>query len=81
MVTYGVDTVNGHPAFGVDYENVGYYGTHTDKLNSFQLILIDRSDTGIAGAFDIEFDYDKVQWEAGDASNGIDGLCSAQTEE
>ena len=80
VVTYGVDTVNGHPAFGVDYENVGYYGTHTDKLNSFQLILIDRSDTGIAGAFDIEFDYDKVQWEAGDASNGLDGLCSAQTE-
>src|SRR5580704_8171292 len=80
VVTYGVDTVNGHPAFGVDYENVGYYQTHTDKLNSFQLILIDRSDTGIAGAFDIEFDYDKVQWEAGDASNGIDGLRSAQTE-
>jgi uncharacterized repeat protein (TIGR01451 family) len=80
VVSYGVDTVNGHPAFGVDYENTGYYDTHTDKLNSFQLILIDRSDTGIAGAFDIEFDYDKVQWEAGDASNGIDGLCSAQTE-
>src|ERR1700722_16556806 len=80
VVTYGVDTVNGHPAFGVDYENVGYYQTHTDKLNSFQLILIDRSDTGIAGAFDIEFDYDKVQWEAGDASSGLDGLCSAQTE-
>src|SRR3984957_13969756 len=80
VVTYGVDTVNGHPAFGVDYENVGYYRTHTDKLNSFQLILIDRSDTGIAGAFDIEFDYDKVQWEAGDASSGLDGLCSAQTE-
>jgi uncharacterized repeat protein (TIGR01451 family) len=80
VVTYGVDTVNGHPAFGVDYENVGYFKTHTDKLNSFQLILIDRSDTGIAGAFDIEFDYDKIQWESGDASNGIDGLCGGQTE-
>ena len=79
VVTYGVDTVNGHPAFGVDYENVGYFGTHTDKLNSFQLILVDRSDTGIAGAFDIEFDYDKIQWESGDASNGIDGLCGGQT--
>lgn len=79
VVTYGVDTVNGHPAFGVDYENVGYYDTHTDKLNSFQLILIDRSDTGIAGAFDIEFDYDKIQWESGDASNGIEGLCGGQT--
>lgn len=78
VVTYGVDTVNGHTAFGVIYENVGYYSSHTDKLNSFELILIDRSDTGIAGAFDIEFDYDKIQWEVGDASTDNDendGLC------
>jgi uncharacterized repeat protein (TIGR01451 family) len=79
VVTYGVDTVNGHAAFGVDYENVGYFGSHTDKLNSFQLILIDRSDTGVAGAFDIEFNYDKIQWESGDASGGVDGLCGSQT--
>jgi uncharacterized repeat protein (TIGR01451 family) len=75
IVSYGVDTVNGHMAFGVDYENVGYYSAHTDKLNSFQLILIDRSDTGVNGAFDIEFNYDKIQWEVGDASGGQDGLC------
>jgi uncharacterized repeat protein (TIGR01451 family) len=78
VVTYGVDTVNGHPAFGVIYENVGYYSSHTDKLNSFELILIDRSDTGVAGAFDMEFDYDKIQWEVGDASTDNeenDGLC------
>ena len=80
VVTYGVDTVNGHPAFGVNYENVGYYDTETDKLNSFQVILIDRSDTGIAGAFDIEFDYDKVQWEAGDLSGGSDGLCTVASD-
>jgi uncharacterized repeat protein (TIGR01451 family) len=75
VVTYGLDMVNGHMAFGVDYEDVGYYSSHTDKLNSFQLILIDRSDTGVAGAFDIEFNYDKIQWESGDASGGTDGLC------
>lgn len=78
VVTFGVDTVNGHQAFGVTYENVGYFGTHTDKLNSFQLILIDRSDTGIPGAFDMEFNYDKIQWEVGDASGGTDGLCGTQ---
>ena len=78
VVTFGVDTVNGHQAFGVTYENVGYFGTHTDKLNSFQLVLIDRSDTGIAGAFDMEFNYDKIQWEVGDASGGVDGLCGTQ---
>jgi len=74
LVTYGIDTVNGQPAFGVDYENVGYFESNFDKLNSFQVILIDRPDTGV-GNFDIEFDYDKIQWEAGDASGGADGLC------
>ncbi|HXN73529.1 MAG TPA: nidogen-like domain-containing protein [Candidatus Acidoferrales bacterium] len=80
VVTFGVDTVNGHQAFGVNYENVGYFSFHSDKLNSFQLILIDRSDTGIAGAFDMEFNYDKIQWEAGDASDGSDGLCGDPTQ-
>ena len=80
VVTFGVDTVNGHQAFGVNYENVGYFSFHSDKLNSFQLILIDRSDTGIPGAFDIEFNYDKIQWEAGDESDGSDGLCTVASE-
>jgi hypothetical protein len=44
-----------------------------DKLNSFQVILVDRSDTG-AGNFDIEFNYDQIQWETGDASGGTGGL-------
>ncbi len=79
VATFGNDTVNGHAAFGVDYENVGYYDEGTDKLNSFQLILIDRSDTGV-GNFDIEFNYDKIQWEAGDASDGTDGLCGPADE-
>lgn len=73
IVTYGTDQVDGHPAFGVDYINVGYYSGHTDKKNSFQVVLIDRSDTG-TGNFDIELNYDKVQWETGDASGGSGGL-------
>jgi hypothetical protein len=73
LTQYGQGTVDGHTAFGVDYINVGYFGSHTDKLNSFQLLLIDRSDTG-AGNFDIEFNYDQTQWETGDASGGSGGL-------
>ena len=73
LVTYGVDTVNGRAAFGVNYVDVGYYKTHDDKLNSFQLILIDRSDLG-SGNFDIEFNYDRISWETGDASGGESGL-------
>ncbi len=73
LVTYGVDTVNGKAAFGVNYIDVGYYNVHDDKLNSFQLILIDRSDLG-PGNFDIEFNYNRISWETGDASGGVGGL-------
>jgi hypothetical protein len=37
---------------------------HTDKTNSFQLVLIDRSDV-VAGALDIEFNYDRLTWKPG----------------
>ena len=73
LVTYGQDTVNGRRAFGANYVNVGYFGSHDDKLNSFQLILIDRSDLG-PGNFDIEFNYDRIDWETGDASGGSGGF-------
>ena len=73
LVTYGTATVNGFAAFGVEWPNVGYFGEHTNKLADFELILIDRADTG-AGNFDIEFNYNTVQWETGDASGGINGL-------
>ncbi len=69
QVTYGTGTVDGHQAFGVTWNNVGYYNNHSDKTDTFQLVLIDRSDTG-AGNFDVLFNYDKVQWDTGDASSG-----------
>lgn len=73
LVTYGTDTVDGHAAFGVNWVNVGYYAYHMDKLDSFQLVLIDRSDL-TPGDFDIEFNYDSLTWETGDASGGQDGF-------
>ena len=72
VVTYGTNIVNGQVAFGVDWVNVGYFDTHADKLLSCQLVIIDRSDI-TPGDFDLEFNYYKVQWEAGDASGGVDG--------
>jgi len=72
VVTYGTNLVNGQVAFGVDWVNVGYFDTHADKLLSCQLVIIDRSDIA-PGDFDMEFNYYKVQWEAGDASGGADG--------
>jgi len=73
VVQYGQGTVDGRNAFGVDWVNVGYYDEHADKLNSFQLVLIDRSDRN-PGDFDMEFNYDQILWETGDASDGVNGF-------
>lgn len=70
---YGQGAVDGHDAFGANWVGVGYYNQHQDKLNDFQVVLVDRSDTG-AGNFDIELNYDRVEWESGDASGGVGGL-------
>ncbi len=72
-ITYGAATYNGRAAFVADWLNVGYFDANADKLDSFQLILTDRSDTG-AGNFDIEFNYNQIKWETGDASAGHNGL-------
>lgn len=73
IVTYGTGTVDGRAAFGVNWIDVGYFSVRIDKTNSFQLVIIDRSDTG-AGNFDFEFNYDRIEWETGEASGGVDGL-------
>jgi hypothetical protein len=73
VARYGPDRVDGHAAFGVNWINVGYYNQHADKLNQFQLVLIDRGELG-PGDFDFEFNYDQIQWETGDASGGREGL-------
>ena len=73
LTSYGTGTYAGHDAFGVTWPDVGYYDSATDKLNTFQLIIVDRSDTG-TGNFDFYFNYGQIQWETGSASGGSDGL-------
>jgi hypothetical protein len=73
LVTYGTTTFQGHAAFCVDWPSVGYYEEATDRLNDFQLLLVNRADAG-EGDFDIVFNYGQIQWETGDASDGDDGL-------
>jgi hypothetical protein len=72
-VTYGAGTFGGQQAFGVNWVDVGYFQQAADLLNSFQLLLVDRSDTG-AGNADIYFNYGQIQWETGLASGGTNGL-------
>lgn len=75
LTRYGPGLVNGLPAWGVTWIDVGYYASKIDKKNSFQLVLINMAPvTGVSGDFDIEFNYDKVQWETGEASGGVGGL-------
>lgn len=70
-VRYGTGTVDGRAAFGATYRNVDCYYSSTSRTvrNHFQVIIINRSDIG-SGDFDIEFNYDQIQWEAGGASGG-----------
>jgi len=76
VVRYGPGTVNGRTAFGTTWDGVGYFLQKGDKTNTFQLLLIDRSDIN-PGDFDIEFNYNTITWEAGDASGGTNGLGGA----
>jgi YD repeat-containing protein len=72
-VTFGTDRVAGRDAFGVNWTNVGHFDTRTSKTNSLQLVLVDRSDVN-PGDFDFEFNYQRIEWETGDDSGGVDGL-------
>ena len=70
LATGSVPTVNGHSAVLVTWSNVMYYtGTTASQTttNTFQIVLVDRSDTG-AGNFDLVYNYDKVVWDVGAVS-------------
>ena len=78
ITTYNVDAVKG--SVTVTWDNVDYFsvlnnnsdGTwkHVPKKNSFQLQLIDQG----KGDFEIVFRYQYMNWSAGDASGGTNGL-------
>jgi hypothetical protein len=75
-VTYGPITYNvlvggnsvPRPAFCVNWVNVGYFSMEDDKLNSFQLIIVGRSDRGI-GDVDVHMNFEKLEWDTADGSS------------
>lgn len=72
-VTYGQTTFDGRNAFCVNWLNVGYFDPNVlggNRLNSFQLLLVDRNNRG-AGDFDVILNYDTIDWESG--ATGVDG--------
>ena len=59
----------------VNWPGVGCYYENDSVTDDFQLILIDRPDTGYrcpGDDFQIEFNYGSIQWDAGQASGGDD---------
>ncbi len=58
--------------FVATWHDVGYYGTHDDLQNDFQLILT-AAGPGV-GDFDVELRYNRCQWTTGDASGGSGGF-------
>jgi hypothetical protein len=76
VVRYGQSSIGGQSVFGVNWIGVGYFFQSATHLNSFQLIITNRSDTG-PGNFDFEFNYDTITWETGTAASSggdSDGL-------
>ena len=67
-----VPQVNGRNAFFVNWVGVASYNNQSTPTNSFQLVIVDRSDTG-AGNFDFMFNYDQVTWDIATAASTTQG--------
>lgn len=65
-----VPTVGGRPAFFVNWIDVAAYNLQAAPTNSFQLVIVDRSDTG-AGNFDFMYNYDRVTWDIATAASSL----------
>ncbi len=57
----------------VQWDSVGYFGSHVDKLNTFQVIITNGSDPIVPGG-NVSFCYKDMQWTTGDASSGVGGF-------
>lgn len=57
----------------INWESVGYYSQHGDKLNTFQLIITDGVDPVVESG-NVAFCYEDMQWTTGDASSGVNGF-------
>lgn len=58
----------------VTWDQVGYFNSHTDKVDSFQLVLRGPAYTIPVGEGSIGFFWKGMQWETGDASGGTAGF-------
>ena len=73
-VDIGTGTLDGFKIFVANWPGVECYpATNSSVLDNFQVILVDRPDLGTGAHgddFQIEFNYNSIQWDAGEASGG-----------
>ena len=74
QITYGNLIYDGHQAFAANWVDVAPYGSSyttgtLSSRNSFQVILVERSDVG-TGDFDIVFNFDSIQWRSTNTYGG-----------
>lgn len=58
----------------IQWENVGYFASQDDKLNSFQLIISDGLDPILGVNRNVSFCYKDMSWTTGSASSGTNGF-------
>ncbi len=58
------------------WDEVSYFSCHPDRRMSFQMILSGAEGCGgvLGGDFDVEFRYNRCEWDTGDASGGTGGF-------
>ena len=61
-------------ALYVNWVDVGYYNSQTDKKATFQLIITDGTDPVIGAGKNVSFCYKDMQWTTGAASLGVNGF-------
>jgi Nidogen-like/Dockerin type I domain len=58
-------------AFVATWDHVGYFASHVDKLNTFQVVL---TTNGVQSFVIFHYLDNGMQWEAGDADGGVGGF-------
>lgn len=61
-------------ALYINWTDVGYFPSQTDKRNTFQLIVTDGTDPVIGVGNNVSFCYKDMQWTTGSASGGTGGF-------
>lgn len=63
----------------VNWNQVGYFNSHTDLVSTFQLIITNGADSLISAGGNVSFCYQDMQWTTGDASGGFGGFGGVPT--